>query len=51
MIASGVTQIDIYLVRFSAGLTVRISNNVWYFKDEELDREFGLLDQTWKISH
>lgn len=61
MIASGVTQIDTYLVRFSAGLRVRVNDNLWYlmtsgFKDKELDTEFELLDQTqiihigWKSS-
>lgn len=55
MIASGVTQVDIYPVRSSAGLTVRIGNNFCYlmtstFKDKELDRDFELVAQTWKLN-
>lgn len=55
MIASGVIPVDTYLVRFSAGLRVRINNNLWYlitasFK-EKFWTEFALLDQTWKNSH
>lgn len=51
MTASGVTQVDTYLVRVSAGLRVRVGSKLYYlmtsiFKDKELDREFELLDLT-----